>query len=115
LCGIAESHAPSFFHTLVEDNTRARFVQDTNSFKYSGRLEELGGFFRDQHWMHIHNVLRGQGITFQELGHQVCEAALYTFEAKGFSREEASLELGQRGHEGNLATLEAEGYTREEA
>ena len=34
LRGIEEPHAPSFFKTLVEDNMRARFVQDTNSFEY---------------------------------------------------------------------------------
>jgi hypothetical protein len=42
--GIAEPRAPSFFGTLVEDNTRARFVQDIKSIEYSVRLEELGDF-----------------------------------------------------------------------
>jgi len=54
LRGIAEPHAPSFFGTLVQDNLRARYVLDISSFEYSVRLEELTGFFRDQHWMHMH-------------------------------------------------------------
>jgi hypothetical protein len=69
--GIEEPHAPSFFKTLVEDNTRARFVQDTNSFGYPDRLEELGDCFRNQHWMHMHNVLRTQGSLFKSLAIKV--------------------------------------------
>ena len=111
--GIAEPRAPSFFGTLVQDNLRARYVQDISLFKYSVRLEELGGFFHDQRWMHMHHVLRSQGITFHELGHQGGEAALASLEAQGFSREEASTELSHRGRDGALASLEAQGFTGE--
>ena len=107
LRGIAEPHAPSFFDTLVEDNLRARYVQNSTSF------EELVGFYHNQRWMHMHAVLRGQGITFQELGHRGIEAALAILEAQGFSREEASSELGHRRRRGALASLEAQGFTGE--
>jgi len=36
-------------------------VQDISSFEHSVRLEELGGFFRDQRWRHMHDVVRSQG------------------------------------------------------
>jgi hypothetical protein len=65
--------------------------------------------------MHMHHVLRSQGITFHELGHRGREAALASLEEQGFSREEASLELGHRGCVGALASLEAQGFTRKEA
>ena len=68
--GIAEPRAPFFFDTLVEDNLRARYVQYISSFEYSARVEELAGFYRDQRWKHMHDVLRGQGVTFEELGHR---------------------------------------------
>jgi hypothetical protein len=118
-----EPHVPSFFGTLVQDNLRARFVQDISSFEYSVRLEELGGFFRDQRWKHINTVLRGLGITFQELGHRGRGGALASLEAQGFKGEggaaSASTELarrgGERGLEASLAILEAEGITRREA
>ena len=106
-------HAPSFFDTLVQDNLRARYVQDISSFEYSVRLEELGGFFRDQRWMHMHAVLRAQGIDYEELGRRGREAALDSLVAEGFSREEASSELGHRGRRGALASLERQGFTEE--
>ena len=110
--GIAEPRAPSFFGTLVQDNLRARYVQDISLFEYSSvRLEELGGFFHDQHWMHMHHVLRSQCITFHELGHQGGEAALASLEAQGFS--EASTEFAKRGRRGALASLERQGFTGE--
>jgi hypothetical protein len=111
LRGIVEPCAPSFFDTLVEDNLRARYVQNIRSMEYSARVEELAGFFRDQRWKHMHDVLRGQGITFEELGHRGIEAALAILEAQGFSREEASSELGHRRRRGALASLEAQGFT----
>ena len=111
-----EPHVPSFFGTLVQDNLRARYVQDISSFEYSVRLEELGGFFRYQPWMHMHDVLRGQGITFQELGHCRRRGALASLKAQGFTGEgAASTELGHRGIEAALAILKAEGITRKEA
>jgi hypothetical protein len=113
LLGIAEPRAPSFFGTLVQDNMRARYVQDISSFEYSVRLEELGGFFRDQRWMHMHDVLRGQGFTFQELGHQGGEAALAILKDEGFTREEVLREIGKRKRRGALASLEAQGFTGE--
>jgi hypothetical protein len=63
--------------------------------------------------MHMHHVLRSQGITFHELGHQGREAALASLEAQGFSQEEASTELSHRGRDGALASLEAQGFTGE--
>ena len=65
-------------------------------------------------------MLRSQGITFRELGHQGCKAALASIKGQGFMREEASSELGCRGgcqgYEGNLASLVAQaGFMREEA
>ena len=64
----------------------------------------------------MHDVLRGQGITFQELGHQGHEAALDSLKAQGFTGEgAASSELGHRGIEAALAILEEEGFTRKEA
>jgi hypothetical protein len=113
LRGIVEPHAPSFFDTLVEDNLRARYVQDISTFEYFGRLEELPGFFCDQRWMHMHAVLRSQGITFCELGHRGREAALDSLEAEGFSREEALREIGLQRRRGALASLEAQGFTGE--
>ena len=114
LRGIVEPHAPSFFDTLVEDNLRARYVQDISTFEYYfGRLEELAGFFCDQRWMHMHAVLRSQGITFHELGHRGREAALDSVEAEGFSREEALREIGLRRRRGALASLEVQGFTGE--
>ena len=108
-----EPRAPSFFGTLVQDNLRARYVQDISSFEYAVRLEELGGFFRDQRWMHMHDVLRSQGM----LGCCRCEGALASLEAQGFMGEgeaaSAPTELGCRGREGALASLEAQGFTGE--
>ena len=109
-----EPRGPSFFDTLVEDNLRARYVQNIRSMEYSARVEELTGFFRDQRWMHMHAVLRSQEITLEELGRQGREAALDTLEEEGFSREEASTELGHRGRGGVLASLEAQGFTGED-
>jgi hypothetical protein len=74
----------------LQDNLRARYVQDISSFEYSVRLEELAGFFRE------HDVLRGQGITFQELDHRGLEAALAILEAERFPRKEALREIGHR-------------------
>ena len=111
--GIAEPHAPSFFNTLVEDNLRARYVQDISSIEYYDRLEELAGFYHEQCWMHMHDVLRSQGITFHELGHRGIEAALAILEAQRFSREEASSELGHRRRRGALSSLKAQGFTGE--
>jgi hypothetical protein len=112
LRGIVEPHAPSFFDTLVEDNLRARYVQDIRSMEYSARVEELAGFDRDQRWMHMHDVLRSQGITFKELGRQGCLAALASLEAQGFS--EASTEFAKRGRRGALASIERQGFTGED-
>ena len=113
LRGIVAPCAPSFFETLVEDNLRARYVQDISSFEYSARVEELASFYCDQRWMHMHTVLRALGITFEELGGQGREAALDSLVAEGFSREEASSELGHRGRRGALASLERQGFTGE--
>ena len=41
-------------------------------------------------------MLRGQGITFQELDHRGLEAALAILEAEGFPRKEALREIGHR-------------------
>jgi hypothetical protein len=129
------SHVPPFFDTLVQDNLRARYVQDISSFEYSVRLEELTGFFRDQRWMHMHDVLRGLGITFhelgrqgqaaarasleaitfQELGHQGHKGAIASLMAEGISWKEASKEFASRGLRGALSSLEAHGYTGERA
>ena len=62
-------------------------MQDICSFEYSARLDELGGFFRDQRWMHMHDVLRGLGITFHELGHRGRRGALASLETQGFTGE----------------------------
>jgi hypothetical protein len=114
LRGIAEPRAPSFFETLVQDNLRARYVQDISSFEYSARVEELAGFYHDQRWMHMHHVLRSQGISFQELGHRGLEANVAILLAEeGFSREEALRAIGKRLRKGALASLEAKGYTGE--
>ena len=107
-----EPHAPSFFDTLVEDNLRARYVQDIRSMEYSARVEELAGFYRDQRWMHMHDVLRSQGITFKELGRRGRLAALASLEAQGFS--EASTEFAKRGRRGALASIERQGFTGED-
>jgi hypothetical protein len=111
LRGIVEPRGPSFFDTLVEDNLRARYVQDIRTFEYSARVEELAGFFRDQRWMHMHDVLRSQGITFEG-------GALASLEAQGFTGEDgtltASTELGHRSRGGALASLEAQGFTGED-
>ena len=96
LRGIVAPRTPSFFETLVEDNLRARYVQDIRSFQYSARVEELASFYRDQRWMHMHAVLRAQGFDFEELGRRGREAALDSLVAEGFSQEEASTELGHR-------------------
>ena len=59
-------------------------------------------------------MLRGQRITFQDLGYRGREAALASLEAQGFMGEgAASRELGHRGRDGALATLEAQGFTEE--
>ena len=64
----------------------------------------------------MHDVLRGQGITFQELGHRRRRGALASLKAQGFTGEgAASTELGHRGIKAALAILEAEGITRKEA
>jgi len=109
LRGIAEPRAPSFFGTLVQDNLRARYVQDISSFEYSVRLEELGGFFRDQRWMHMHDVLRSQGM----LGCCGCEGALASLEAQGFMGEggaaSASTEFARRGGEAYSAIYRKSG------
>ena len=86
-------------------------MQDISSFQYSVRLEVLGGFFRDQHWMHMHDVLRSRGITFHELGHRGLETSLAILEAEGFRRKEALREIGLRRRRGALASLEAQGFT----
>ena len=88
-------------------------MQDISTFEYSARVEELAGFFRDQRWMHMHAVLRSQGITFEELGHRGIEASLAILEAQGFSREEALREIRLRRRRGALASLEAQGFTGE--
>jgi hypothetical protein len=115
LRGIAKPRAPSFFDTLVEDNLRARYVQNISFMEYYDRLKELAGFYRDQRWMHMHAVLRDRDINFHELGHRGCEAALASLEVQGFSRKEASTEFGHRGRDGALASLEAQGFTGEGA
>ena len=86
-------------------------MQDISTFEYSARVEELAGFFRDQRWMHMHDVLRSQGITFEELGRRGRLAALASLEAQGFS--EASTEFAKRGRRGALASLERQGFTGE--
>ena len=112
LRGIAEpQHAPSFFDTLVQDNLRARYVQDIRSFEYSARVEELDGFYRDQCWKHMHAVLRSQGITFKELGHRGNEAAIAILKDEGFTREEALRYIGKRLRKGALTSLENQGFT----
>ena len=115
LHGFAEPRAPSFSGTLIQDNLRARYVQDICSFEYSVRLVELGGFFRDQRWRHIHDVIRSQGITFHELGHQGLEASLAILKAEGITRREALREIGLRRQRGALASLKALGFTGEGA
>jgi hypothetical protein len=62
--------------------------------------------------MHMHDVLRLQGITFEELGQRGRLAALASLEAQGFS--EASTEFAKRGRRGALASVEAQGFTGEE-
>ena len=118
LRGIVEPHGPSFFDTLVEDNLRARYVQDISTFEYSGRLEELAGFFRDQRWKHMHHVLRSQGITLEEQGRRGGEASIEaivaSLEADGFTRIEALREIGLRLRGESLASLEAQGFTGED-
>jgi hypothetical protein len=118
LRGIAEPRAPSFFDTLVQDNLRARYVQDIRSMEYSARVEELAGFYRDQRWMHMHAVLRSQGISFEELGRRGGEASIEANVAilaeEGFSREEALRAIGKRLRKGALASLEAQGFTGED-
>ena len=126
LRGIAEPRAPSFFDTLVEDNLRARYVQNIRSMEYSARVEELAGFYRDQRWKHMHDVLRGQGITFEELGRRGgkaggkagrkanIEAIVAILEAEGFTRIEALRVIGLRLRGGALASLEAQGFTGED-
>ncbi len=111
--GFAEPCAPFFFGTLVQDNLRDRYVQDISSFEYSFRLDELAGFFQDQRWMHMHHVIRSQGINFQELGHRGQEAVLAILADEGYTRKEALKELGHRGRRGALASLEAQGFTGE--
>ena len=88
-------------------------MQDIRSFEYSVRLEELGGFFRDQHWRHMHDVLRSRGTTFHELGHQGLEASLAILEAEEITRREALREIGIRRRRGALASLAAQGFTEE--
>ena len=86
-------------------------MQDIRTFEFSARVEELAGFFRDQRWMHMHDVLRSQGITFEELGQRGRLAALASLAAQGFS--EASTEFAKRGRRGALASLERQGFTGE--
>jgi len=93
----------------VYNNLRARYVQDISSFEYSVRLEELGGFFCDQRWRHMQDVLRSWGITFQKLGHQGLETFLAILEAEGITRKEALREIGLRRRGGALACIEAQG------
>ena len=59
----------------------------------------------------MHDVLRSQGITFEELGRQGRLAALASLEAQGFS--DASTEFAKRGLGGALASLKAQGFTGE--
>jgi hypothetical protein len=117
LRGIVEPRGSSFFDTLVEDNLRARYVQDIRTLEYSARVEELAGFFRDQRWMHMHQVLRSQGITFEELGRRGGEASIEANVAilaeEGFSREEALRAIGKRLRKGALASLKRQGFTGE--
>jgi hypothetical protein len=118
LRGIVEPRRSSFFDTLVEDNLRARYVQDIRTFEYSARVEELAGFFRDQRWMHMHAVLRSQGISYEELGRRGRGGALASLYAQGYTGEDgtatASTELARRGRGGALASLYAQGYTGED-
>jgi hypothetical protein len=88
-------------------------VQDISSFEYSVRLEEIGGFFCDQRWRHMQDVLRSWGITFQKLGHQGLETSLAILEAEGITRKEALREIGLRRRGGALASIEAQGFTGE--
>ena len=90
-------------------------MQDTNAIEYSVRFEELGGFFRDQRWMHMHHVLRSQGITFYKLDHPGLKAALTILKVDGYTRKEALREIGHRRRRGALASLEAQGFTGEGA
>ncbi len=90
-------------------------MQDISSFQYSVRLEELGGFFRNQHWMHMHDVLRSRGITFHELGHRGLETSLAILEVEGFRRKEALREIGLRRRRGALASLEVQRFMGEGA
>jgi hypothetical protein len=113
--GIAEPRAPSFFGTLVQDNLRARYVQDISSFEYSVRLEELGDFYKNQRWRHMHDVLRSRDINYHELGHRGLEAAVAILKDEGFTREEALREIGHRRRRGALASLEVQGLTEEGA
>jgi hypothetical protein len=112
-----EPRRSSFFDTLVEDNLRARYVQDIRTFEYSARVEELAGFFRDQRWMHMHAVLRSKGITSTEFarrgGERSVEAALAILAEDGFSREEALRAIGKRLRKGALGSLERQGFTGE--
>jgi len=58
----------------------------------------------------MHNVLRLQGITFQELGHQGCNGALASLEVQGYTGEGvASLEQGRQRRSGALDSLEGGG------
>jgi hypothetical protein len=114
LRGIVEPRGPSFFDTLVEDILRARYVQDISTFEYSARVEELAGFFRDQRWMHMHQVLRLQGITLGRRGGEASiEAIVAILEAEGFTRIEGLRALGHQLRGGSLASLEAQGFTGE--
>ena len=88
-------------------------MQDIRTFEFSARVEELAGFFRDQRWMHMHQVLRGLDINYHELGHRGLEASLVILEAEGFSREESLREVGLRRRGGALASLELQGFTGE--
>ena len=63
--------------------------------------------------MHMHDVLRGLGITFHELGHRGIEAAIAILKDEGLTREEASTEIGHRRRRGALASLETQGFTGE--
>jgi hypothetical protein len=63
--------------------------------------------------MHMHDVLRGLGITFHELGHRGIEAVIAILKDEGLTREEALREIGHRRRRGALASLEAQGFTGE--
>ena len=76
-------------------------------------MSKLGGFFRDQRWRHMHNVLRSRGITLQELGHQGLEASMAILQTEGITRREALRAIGLRRRRGALASLETQGYTGE--